>query len=242
LRQNLEGIMPPELVPADRTNDETLIRFYEADQPYGCFSNFSQHALFIDGCHWPTSEHYYQSLKMTNPQDRETVRAAAKPFLAAKLGRTRPMRADWNDVRDDAMRQALRAKFDGNADIRQILISTHGATIVEHTANDAYWGDGGDGSGRNRLGQLLMELRGVYTPPGQPKFRPPHWFRYPEIDRGDMFWRMGFGEDDANSYLAFRAALDAPSLIEHDRYYPEPEHWRTGDHAPGRQDYGNMTQ
>jgi hypothetical protein len=30
---------------------------------------------------------------------------------------------------------------------------------VEHTTNDRYWGDGGDGSGKNRLGALLMELR-----------------------------------------------------------------------------------
>jgi len=31
--------------------------------------------------------------------------------------------------------------------------------LIEHTKNDSYWADGGDGSGKNRLGQLLMELR-----------------------------------------------------------------------------------
>jgi predicted NAD-dependent protein-ADP-ribosyltransferase YbiA (DUF1768 family) len=30
---------------------------------------------------------------------------------------------------------------------------------VEHTKNDAYWGDGGDGIGKNRLGQILMAVR-----------------------------------------------------------------------------------
>jgi N-glycosidase YbiA len=34
---------------------------------------------------------------------------------------------------------------------------------VEHTRNDAYWGDGGDGTGKNRLGQLLMELRAKFS-------------------------------------------------------------------------------
>ncbi|MCW6983848.1 hypothetical protein NYV32_15355 [Escherichia coli] len=29
----------------------------------------------------------------------------------------------------------------------------------KHTENDAYWGDGGNGKGKNRLGYLLMELR-----------------------------------------------------------------------------------
>lgn len=30
---------------------------------------------------------------------------------------------------------------------------------MEHTANDSYWGDGGDGSGKNMLGRILMEIR-----------------------------------------------------------------------------------
>jgi predicted NAD-dependent protein-ADP-ribosyltransferase YbiA (DUF1768 family) len=39
-------------------------------------------------------------------------------------------------------------KFAGTAD----------AELTEHTTNDSYWADG-DGSGRNRLGELLMEVR-----------------------------------------------------------------------------------
>ena len=39
------------------------------------------------------------------------------------------------------------------------LLATGDSTIVEHTENDAYWGDGGDGSGKNRLGQILMRVR-----------------------------------------------------------------------------------
>ena len=31
--------------------------------------------------------------------------------------------------------------------------------LVEHTGKDAYWGDGGDGSGVNRLGGILMRVR-----------------------------------------------------------------------------------
>jgi predicted NAD-dependent protein-ADP-ribosyltransferase YbiA (DUF1768 family) len=40
------------------------------------------------------------------------------------------------------------------SDIREILLATGDARIVKHTENDAYWGDGGDGSGENRLGDL----------------------------------------------------------------------------------------
>ena len=40
-----------------------------------------------------------------------------------------------------------------------MLLATGETLLVEHTANDNYWADGGDGSGKNRLGQLLMRLR-----------------------------------------------------------------------------------
>ncbi len=57
------------------------------------------------------------------------------------------------------MRQALRAKFTQHDDLRILLLGTGEAVLVEHTEKDHYWGDGGDGSGKNRLGQLLMEIR-----------------------------------------------------------------------------------
>ena len=31
--------------------------------------------------------------------------------------------------------------------------------MIEHTENDDFWGDGGDGSGRNELGRVLMAVR-----------------------------------------------------------------------------------
>jgi predicted NAD-dependent protein-ADP-ribosyltransferase YbiA (DUF1768 family) len=43
--------------------------------------------------------------------------------------------------------------------LREVLLGTGDAAIVEHTRNDAYWGDGGDGHGKNELGQILMRVR-----------------------------------------------------------------------------------
>lgn len=82
-------------------------------------------------------------------------------MVAARLGRSRaqPIRADWEQVKDELMKTALLAKFRQNKDIREILLSTGDAQLVEHTRNDRYWGDGGDGSGKNKLGLLLMEVR-----------------------------------------------------------------------------------
>lgn len=47
----------------------------------------------------------------------------------------------------------------GETALREVLLATGGARIVEHTENDAYWGDGGDGGGKNKLGQVLMSVR-----------------------------------------------------------------------------------
>jgi ribA/ribD-fused uncharacterized protein len=57
------------------------------------------------------------------------------------------------------MREAVRAKFTQHEDLRKILLGTQDALLVEHTPRDSYWGDGGDGSGKNMLGRILMEIR-----------------------------------------------------------------------------------
>lgn len=138
-----------------------VIRFYSTTGEYGCFSNFSRHSIFLKGKRWPTSEHYFQAQKFPGEPDEEEIRRAAKPMLAAQMGRERkrPLRRDWESVKDQVMLEAVRAKFTQHEEIKEILLGTGNAKLVEHTENDSYWGDGGDGSGKNRLGQILMRVR-----------------------------------------------------------------------------------
>lgn len=137
------------------------ILFYRLNEPYGAFSNFSRHPFQLKGRLWPTTEHYFQAQKFPGTAHEEEIRLMASPMVAARAGRSRkrPLRADWENAKEDVMREALRAKFTQHAELRELLLSTGDARLVEHTTNDSYWGDGGDGSGRNRLGELLMELR-----------------------------------------------------------------------------------
>jgi ribA/ribD-fused uncharacterized protein len=138
-----------------------VIHFYRVSDDHGCFSNFAPHPIRLDGKLWRTSEHYFQAQKFTDETHQEKIRKTASPMIAARLGRdrTNPLRPDWEAVKDDVMRKAVRAKFTQHDDLRQILLGTGDATLVEHTPNDSYWGDGGDGSGRNMLGRILMEVR-----------------------------------------------------------------------------------
>ncbi len=138
------------------------IYFYrERDNPYGCFSNFSPHGFELDGQFWPTSEHYFQAQKFAETPHVETVRLASKPMDAANLGRDRslPLRPDWDAVKDDAMRRAVRAKFDAHADIRAVLLGTGEEYLIENALSDYYWGCGADRTGKNMLGRILMETR-----------------------------------------------------------------------------------
>jgi ribA/ribD-fused uncharacterized protein len=135
--------------------------FYGVSAPYGEFSNFSPHPFTLKGCTWPTSEHYFQAQKFPDTPHEEEIRLTKSPMIAARKGRDRkrPLRPNWDKVKDDVMREALYAKFTQHPDLRSLLLSTGEARLVEHTTNDSYWGDGGDGSGKNRLGLLLVELR-----------------------------------------------------------------------------------
>jgi len=140
---------------------DTVINFYSTSGEYGCFSNFSRHPIFLKGKRWPTTEHYFQAQKFAGEPDEEEVRLANKPMLAASMGRDRkrPLRRDWESAKENVMLDALRAKFTQHDELKAILLGTGDAKLVEHTANDSYWGDGGDGSGKNRLGHLLMKVR-----------------------------------------------------------------------------------
>ena len=137
------------------------ILFYRVNEPYGGFSNFSPHPVELKGQVWSTSEHYFQGQKFAGTPHEEALRLAKSPMIAARMGRSRerPLRPDWESVKDEIMREVLRAKFAQHASLGSLLLSTGDAELVEHTTNDRYWEDGGDGSGKNRLGQLLMELR-----------------------------------------------------------------------------------
>lgn len=154
-----------------------VINFYTSDGEFGCFSNFSRHSIFLKGKSWPTTEHYFQAQKFAGTEHEEEIRYAKKPLKAASMGRdrNRPLRKDWEVVKDDIMREAVMAKFTQNKELKPVLLNTGAALLVEHTANDRYWADGGDGSGKNMLGIILMEVREAIVA-GKSRFEEGQYF------------------------------------------------------------------
>src|SRR5438128_10537627 len=139
-----------------------IINFYRTGDEHGYFSNFAPYPITLKDTVWPTSENYFQAQKFAGTDHEASIRLAKSPMIAARMGRDRSkaLRSDWEFIKDEIMREAVRAKFTQHAELRKMLIDTGNALIVEHTENDSYWGDGGDGSGKNMLGRILMEIRG----------------------------------------------------------------------------------
>ena len=139
------------------------IYFYGLNEPYGEFSNFSRHGILLNEVWWRTSEHYFQAQKfvMTDPAWAEKIRGIETPRDAAAMGRDRshPIATDWEIVKDDVMRRAVLKKFQTHESIKMLLLETGTEDLVEKTSDDYYWGCGTEGTGKNRLGEILMEVR-----------------------------------------------------------------------------------
>ncbi len=95
------------------TNNHQRIHFYRVGDAFGEFSNFAPFPIQIEGERWPTSEHYFQAQKFDDQSDRQKIRTANSPMLAARLGRDRKqkLRRDWESVKVGVMRVAVMAKF-----------------------------------------------------------------------------------------------------------------------------------
>lgn len=146
------------------------IRFYRANEkPYGAFSNLYKCPVEFEGTVFPTSEHAYQAGKARKPAVRQWILSAPTPALAAMAAHglyVWDVVPDWAQTKFERMRAVLRAKFDQHPALRELLLSTGTARLVEAgTVNNAVnrlWGEV-DGKGENMLGVMLMELRTAYA-------------------------------------------------------------------------------
>ena len=137
------------------------IRFSSKHKEFAWLSNFHAAPIELDGCSWPTVEHYYQAAKFADGPVRERIRSARTPQTAKALGASRkvPIRQNWGADRASVMERALRAKFAQHPDLAARLVRTGARPLIEANPRDAFWGEGPDGRGENRLGLLLMRLR-----------------------------------------------------------------------------------
>lgn len=140
------------------------IRFFsKLDNEFRGFSNFAPSPVVIDGKRYPTVEHFFQASKY--PSDitwQEAIRVSATPAKAKQLGTQKDkmdkVRPDWDSKKEEIMITGLRAKFQQNSGLLQQLKETGERPLIE-ASTDAFWGEGRTGSGKNRMGKLLEQVR-----------------------------------------------------------------------------------
>jgi ribA/ribD-fused uncharacterized protein len=137
------------------------IKFYNEWEEYGCLANYFMADMIIDGIRYPSVEHYYQSKKTTDPQKEKAIRSAASCNEAKKLGNSPELALydDWSTRKITVMKRALEEKFAQHGELREVLLSTGNAVLMENSQEDYFWGIGTDGSGKSMLGKLLMDIR-----------------------------------------------------------------------------------
>lgn len=155
-------------VPAAPQSQPELITFSKTKDPYGEFGNMaSGYPIKVhDGPVWPSSEHLYQACKFQDEGIRQQILAQKNAYLM-KQNVARPnqhkMRADWDEIKDSVMEWCVSLKLVQNPSVLQTLHGTGNAIIVEYSTKDHYWGASkvdGQWQGLNKLGSLLMYLRG----------------------------------------------------------------------------------
>jgi ribA/ribD-fused uncharacterized protein len=89
---------------------------------------------------YPTTEHYFQASKFTNPAIHQLIKSQPTPRGAFDEARRNDgqKRPDWESVKEDIMRMALYAKFTQYPHLKQLLISTGNNRLVENSPIDRY--------------------------------------------------------------------------------------------------------
>ena len=141
------------------------ILFYRPTEPYFELSNFylcEQNSSML-GRKSICLENLYQAIKFhpEHPELVEMMINVKTPEIAFKLSKKYDsfIRKDWRDINVAAMKQLLRDKFSGNEDLKKLLLGTGNSILVENSPRDDFWGCGKNGDGKNKLGELLMEIR-----------------------------------------------------------------------------------
>lgn len=131
---------------------------------YRFLSNFSISPFIVEingvNVEFKSVEHYFQAMKATNKNDFMKIVNASTPSVAKKIGRQIKCRTDWEYIKDNVMKFGLSKKFE-IPNFKKRLLETGNQELIEGNRwGDKYWGvDLDTAEGKNRLGELLMELR-----------------------------------------------------------------------------------
>lgn len=134
-----------------------------SEKDYAALNNAGACPIIYDGMKYPSVENAFQASRFESQAVRKKI-AMMSPGEAANASRLKHSRSkDWQNRRNDIMYDLLKIKFQDPV-LRGILLSTGNEDIVmKNGYHENEWGTcmcrSCAGSGANKLGRLLMELR-----------------------------------------------------------------------------------
>jgi len=149
-----------------------MIRRFEGR--WGFLSNFYPCEIQHKGLIYPSVEHYYVAMKVTEIQllngnyytagdFREMITKVKLPADVKKIGQRVKVRKDWEEKKLELMNFAVKEKFNDEK-LSEMLLSTGDLELIEGNFwHDNFWGSCscpkcGD-RGDNHLGKILMDIR-----------------------------------------------------------------------------------
>lgn len=134
---------------------KTILAF---DGKYEFLSNFYPCSVYS----YASVEHAYQAMKTRDPIERATIKNAPSAAAAKRFGRSvANRRVDWEEIKERVMLECLRYKFADPILATRLKLTGNARLEEGNYWHDTYWGicPAGSGNGKNRLGELLMQVR-----------------------------------------------------------------------------------
>ena len=143
------------------TNFSTVIWFYQKNTKNGDpmyfyeFTNFFNSPVVIDEIRWPTTEHYFQYMKIRSFKthdsyyDLNEILSSKESNHAFEIGQQKiNVLKEWHTMGKKCMYKALFHKFTQSPYLYNLLAATNGMVLVEHAVKgqerkDHNWGDYG---------------------------------------------------------------------------------------------------
>jgi len=149
----------------------------------GCMSQWANHGFVIDRIYYRSAEQFMMAEKarlFNDTKSLEKIMGEKSSMIIKRLGRAVKNRngekwtsidmKKWDDVRFDVVVRGNFAKFSQNDELKEYLLSTGDALLVEASPKDKIWGIGLDAAmaarmpekdwpGQNLLGKALMRVR-----------------------------------------------------------------------------------
>lgn len=151
--------------------------FHLPEEPYGFLSNWYMSSFDLDGVHYSSMEQYIMHQKCILFGDQSTAKKVLltdDPSEQQKLGKlcSGYINGVWAGARQAIAMRGLLAKFSQNADLKEQLLNTSEAYLVECAHSDKIWAcgirlteserfDATKWTGQNILGFALMAVREI---------------------------------------------------------------------------------